>query len=137
MSMRALSEIAETLPRPISEDVIGYARSVQSALPEIFREARIPDDPNLGDRVVLLAGLKKLESILSSHFWTLDNSLRLMEEAKVRSVRIGQKEISRGSDYHQGLYEAIRELEEVFAKEDLSELLHLRSYSDMLSRLRV
>ena len=136
MSMHAVADIAQDLPRPIAAEVLGYARSVQSALPEIFQDAGISEDRELGDRLVLIAGFKKIRSLISSQFWTLDSSLHLMREADVAAVRIGSLEISRGSDYHRRLQEAVRELDQILADADVTELLEIRSYSELALRLR-
>ena len=136
MSIRALTEITEDLPHTIANDVMGYARSVQSAIPEIFRDARIREDRDLGDQLVFLAGIKKLYSLISSQYWTLDNSLHLMEQDDVSVVRIGSTEISRGSDYHRRLRVAVREFERLLADANMTELIEIRSYSELAQRLR-
>lgn len=132
MSMRALSRLAESLPPAIANDVIQYARSVQLSLPEIFRDARVREDPELGDQLVFLAGIRKLESAIASQYWILDNSLHLMKAESIDVVRIGSSEIAIGSDFHSGLQHVMRELEHILASEGVAEILMMRSYAEML-----
>lgn len=43
MSLERVAHFARELPPRLREDVIGYARSVQSALPEIFQDVGIAE----------------------------------------------------------------------------------------------
>ena len=79
------------------EDVIGYARSVDAALPEIFRDAGIAERPDLRDQLVLVAGAKKLHAICSSAFWILEHSLSGLKSADVQQIRMGGIYVARGS----------------------------------------
>ena len=62
MSYRELQETMKGLPWTIEEQVLGYARSVEDALPGIFQDAGRAFDRALGDKIVFLAGVKKLHS---------------------------------------------------------------------------
>lgn len=135
--MTALTQITDDLPAAIASDILGYARSVQAALPDIFRDARMRADTSIGDQLVFLAGMKKLESLVSSQFWTLENSLHAMAESGVEGVRVGPRTLSRGSDYHERLREMLLDLEQILAEAGLTELLAERSYSQIARQLRI
>jgi hypothetical protein len=47
MSLEYVRRLAEELPAPLRDQVVGYARSVEEAAPEIFRDANIDFDPQL------------------------------------------------------------------------------------------
>ena len=42
MSIERVAEFAPELPPKLRENVVGYARSVDTALPDVFRNARSP-----------------------------------------------------------------------------------------------
>jgi hypothetical protein len=86
MSLALVHEFAQELPPRLRESVIGYARSVQDAIPDISRDAEIRQDQGLADQLVFLAGIKKLHAICSGTFWILDNSLRSLSEAQARGA---------------------------------------------------
>jgi len=97
MSLELVEEFAQQLPFRLREDVIGYARSVQAAVPDIFREARMTLDQGLADQLVFVAGIKKLYAICSGTFWILDNSLHSLQQAQAYEIKVGSMRISRGS----------------------------------------
>ena len=136
MSLEKVNALAQELPPRLREDVVGYARSVQGALPEIFRDAKLAQEPGLGDQLVLLAGIKKLYAICSGTFWILDNSLRSLSEAQTYEVRIGSMRISHGSKEWVQLRDLLRDLEVILAEQGLLEMMLLNSYSGILHRLR-
>jgi len=52
MSIALVLEFAQELPPRLRESVIGYARSVEDALPDIFRDAELRPDQGLADQLV-------------------------------------------------------------------------------------
>ena len=134
--MNAVTQFVEDLPPPIATDVVGYARSVQAALPDIFRDAGMSIDQSIGDQLVFLAGVRKLESIVSSQYWILDNSLHFMAASDVRAVRYGPQVLSLGSDYYERLREAVGDLERLLVEAGLTEFLSERSHSQLARALR-
>jgi hypothetical protein len=89
MSLERVDEFAQFLPPRLREDVRAYARSVDSAAADIFREARMGFDQRLADQLVFVAGIKKLYAICSGTFWVLDNSLQSLQNAETYEVKIG------------------------------------------------
>jgi hypothetical protein len=65
MSLQAVEAIADELPTILRSDLIGYAKSVESALPEIFLQAHVTRSDKLADELIFIAGIKKLYSICS------------------------------------------------------------------------
>ncbi len=136
MSLQAVARIAAGLPRAIAEDVVGYARCVDASLSGIFHEAGIAYDEQTAQRVVFIAGLKKLRAIISMHFWTLDNSLHLIAKSGISSVRMGSLHVSQGSEYHLLLRAALDELEEILELHNLSEIIDHSNFADIARALR-
>ena len=136
MSLQLVQQFAQPLPPRLREDIVGYARSVQVALPDIFREAHMAEDEALGDQVVFLAGVKKLHAICSGTFWVLDNSLESLQAANTYQVRIGSLRISRQSREWQQLRDLLTELESILTIQGLEEIVQSSSYPDILRWLR-
>lgn len=136
MSLQQVEEFTEALPFRLKEDVLGYARSVQAAVTEIFREAGMRPDPALGDQLVFVAGVKKLHAICSSTFWILDNSLESLEQADAREVRVGTLRISRNSREYKQLRDLLGDIEIILAAQGLTKLVDVHSYAEILRLLR-
>ena len=136
MSLAMVYEFAQELPPRLREDVVGYARSVQSALPEIFREAEMAPNEALGDQLVFLAGVKKLHAICSSNYWILDNSLQSLQTADTFEVRMGSLRVSRGSREYMQLRALLDGLDLLLAEQRITDMVLLTSYPEILQRLR-
>lgn len=135
MSLELVMEFARELPPRLREDVVGYARSVQSALPDIFQGAGVAETRDLRDQLVFIAGVKKLYAICSSAFWILDNSLRGLERAEVRQVRLGGVFLSRGSREWTQLRDAVTAIEVVLQEQRILPFVYTPSYADILTAI--
>lgn len=135
MSLELVAEFARELPPRLREDVIGYARSVQSALPEIFQDAGVAETRDLRDRLVFIAGVKKLYAICTSAFWILDNSLRNLQRAEIQQVRLGSVFVARGSREWIQLRDAVMAIEAVLQDQRIGPWVHTPSYSAILTEL--
>jgi hypothetical protein len=135
VSLERVAAVVGQLPPKLREDVIGYARSVRSALPEIFREAGLAEDVRLGDELVFLAGIRKLHASCSAAFWVLDNSLASLREANVVNVRMGSRVYSRGSPEWRQLSELVTGLERLLDQARLLDLMYEPSYAAVLLEL--
>jgi hypothetical protein len=136
MSLELVYDFAQELPPRLREDVVGYARSVQSVLPDIFRDAEIAQDEALGNQLVFVAGIKKLYAICSSNFWILDNSLQSLRTADTFEVRMGSLRVSRGSREWIQLRELLGNLEALLSEQRIFDVVLLTSYPEILHRLR-
>ena len=135
MSLELVAEFARELPPRLREDVIGYARSVQSALPEIFQDAGVAEAPDLRDQLVFIAGVKKLYAICTSAFWILDNSLRSLQRAEIQQVRLGGVVVARGSREWIQLRDAVMAIETLLQDQRIGPWVHTPSYSAILTEL--
>jgi hypothetical protein len=125
MIPKVLQTTMEGLPWSLREQVIGYAKSVDDALPEIFREARRDFDRVLGDQIVFFAGVKKLYSIVGASYWTLDNSGKLLETLEVSSIRAGGLDLTRGGDLHHRLQALVNSFDKALEKDNVRQYLNL------------
>ena len=135
MSLERVSEFAQSLPPRLREEVVAYARSVDNAAADIFREARVQFDQRLADQLTFLAGIKKLYAISSGTFWILDNSLYSLQKADTYEVRIGSMRISRGSKEYEQLRTLLADLDELLVVQGLYDLVQVSSYVETLRRL--
>jgi hypothetical protein len=135
VSLEGVEDFARGLPPRVREDVLGYARSVQSALPEIFEEAGIGETPELRDQVVFIAGVKKLHAICSSTFWILENSLKGLQQAGIRQVRLGGLTVSRGSPIWTELRDTVAAVEAILAEQRMLQLVSAPSYAEIVREL--
>jgi hypothetical protein len=136
MSLQLVHDFAQPLPPRLREDIIGYARSVERALPDIFREANMAQDEQLAGQLVFLAGVKKLHAICSGTFWILDNSLESLQRVQANEVRVGSLRISRGSREWQRLRDLLTDLEIILVSQGIEEMVQTPSYAQILRRLR-
>ena len=136
MSLELVFQFTERLPFKIREEVLGYARSVEDALDEIFRDAEIKSDRELGDQLVFLAGVKKLHAVCTCTFWILENSLTSLQQSGTYQVRIGSLKISRNSREYKQLADLLNDLELLLSRHGLTDFVRLRSYAEILQALR-
>lgn len=117
------------LPYSMQEQVLGYARSVDSAFADIVSEVSGPladqDLEKHRSNLVLLSGIKKLLGIVSAAYWSLDNAASILEESGIKDISIGGRNYSRGSDIHATLYQVTRALEAALNAADIGDLQRL------------
>ena len=135
MMHQKVKELVSELPYRFREDILGYARSVQHALPEIFSNAHVKWNEDLAEQVIYIAGLKKFHSICSSIFWTLENSLHMLEQSEVSAVRIGSTYYNKQSEEYSELSTLINNLENLLFEHQIFEFIQIRSYTEILERL--
>lgn len=124
----------EGLPKSLSDQVVGYAASVERALPEIFRDAERKFDQDIANQLVFLAGVRKLHSIVASSYWTLDNSGALLHQFNTERIRVGRADYSRGGLFHQDLLELLEAFENVLSKYNISEYINT-SFTELVNIL--
>ncbi|MBZ0087146.1 MAG: hypothetical protein K8F33_03480 [Thermomonas sp.] len=136
MSIQALSEAITDLPYALSEQVLSYARSLDVAAPDIFKDAGVRFSRELADTLVFVAGLRKLLSIVDSNYWVIDNAGAILDRQQGQSsVRVGGTDLSRGSDYHQALATVRKELVELLSEHQLLQFTQKVPYVDVVREL--
>ena len=135
MSMNSLTRAIAGMPSGMADTVVSYARSVEIALPEIFRDAKRKYRKDVADQIVFLAGVKKLFSILDSTYWMLDNSSAILERQEINAIKVGSSDLSRnGEDYY--LIKNLRKsLVEILSEQRIYHLISERSYSNIIEQL--
>jgi hypothetical protein len=124
MSLKELQETIRGIPSTLETQVIGYAKSVNDVLPEIFEGAGRSFDSEIGDQLVFLAGIKKLHGIVASTYWTLDNSGRILEDLEVSTIRAGALDLSLGGKIHAQLKSLLDNLEKALEEAGIQQYLN-------------
>ena len=135
MSMQMVARFAEEMPTTLANDVIGYARSVRDALPQIFKEAHLAYRSDLAEQVVFIAGVKKLHALCTSYYWILENSIASLETTGVPALRMGSLAVSRDANFFLALQDLVRSLETILVDYGVQDLMDIRSYSELLQHL--
>lgn len=135
MSIRKVDEFAAKLPYSLRNQVIGYARSVATAAPSIFKDAGVEFDERIERKLIFVAGLRKFYSICAFQYWAVDNSLKIIERRAAPSIKMGSTYISRGSEDYLAFRSLLTELEEYLFENDLIELIKVSYYSDVIEIL--
>lgn len=131
MSLRYVNEFAPELPYALREQVLDYARSVEAASHDIFKEAEIELTDELRDQLVLVAAVRKLHAICSSSYWLLYSSTKLLGN-DVTGVRVGGTTFSRDSAHFHQLSTLFGDLETVLRDQGLSAEIIRRPYPQIL-----
>jgi hypothetical protein len=125
MSIALIRDMTENLPPLLREQVLGYAESVRIAAPVIAKDQGIELTQAFEDHITFLAGVKKLFSIVSSSYWSLDNSATLLARSDTFAITIAGRSFSRGSELHQQLHALIMDLEDALKESNVLSLVQL------------
>ena len=131
MSLEAVQRIVAELPLNLRNDLIGYARSVENALPQIYRDAEVDRTQRLDDRLILVAALKQLHGIVSGNYWLLEHSLEGLG-SDADAVQLGSSVIDRESSDMLEWQRAHLGLQELIDGLGLRQLVMMTSYADIL-----
>lgn len=123
--MRALDEFTSELPYAFREQVTGYARSVRDAADEICRDAGIAPSAAIRDQLLWLAAIRKLHALISSAFWTVDSSNRLLRQQAAGSPLVGATDYSNDSVMYSTLAALNRDIEALVGQLEIANLIRL------------
>lgn len=98
MSLDALRQVASNLPIVLRDQVNDYAVFVHEVSESIFSEMGIQPTAKQIDDFIFLAGIHRLWTLIDSQYWILDNSLTLLEQHEVHSIRIHSNVYEKRSD---------------------------------------
>jgi len=125
MSIQLLHETLEELPWALREQVISYAESVRSALPGIFIEAEVRYDKEKADKIIYLAGIKKLDALITSNQWVLKSATSLLSKHNDGKIKFGGSDYSREGDFFRNLHRLSLAIESALYKNGAKELLSM------------
>ena len=134
MAIEQLQAAVVALPYNLREQVLGYARSVDAAAPEIAREAGVVLTLYVRDQLAFIAGVRKLYAITASSYWAVDNAAQFLEQQDVAAVRVGRTDYSRGGQMHSGLRSTLEDFDRVVVQYDLRSNIDA-PYVDVVRRL--
>jgi hypothetical protein len=132
MSIERIEVLVAEFPQSFRDPVVGYAKSVKAALPEIFREADLRPDHALEDEVVFIAGIRKLYAIVSSTFWTLQKALSKLSDRDIPRVRIGGRAYSFDSPEYRQLQTLYDSLHDLLEEDNLLRFMRGMNYAALL-----
>lgn len=130
MSIALLRDMTEKLPPSLREQILGYAESVKIAAPAIAKDQGIELTQTFEDHITFLAGVRKLFSIVSSSYWSLDNSATLLARSDSPAITIAGRSFSRGSEPYQQIYTLLTDLENALREANVLSIVQL-SFSEM------
>ena len=119
----------------MADSVVSYARALEVALPDIFRDAQRKYRKDIADQIVFLAGVKKLFSIIDSTYWMLDNSSAILERQEISVIKVGSSDLSRSGKDYQLLKNLRQSLVEILSEQRIYHLVSERSYSNIIEQL--
>jgi len=125
MSLRDVEDLVADLPYALRIQIVGYARSVELAAPTILLEAGLQAAPSLIDQLTFLAGVRRLEAIVSSSYWTLYNANRLLGETDGGIPVVGSTEYSTTAPIYKRLRRLYNDLEEILEDQGLRAVLRM------------
>lgn len=132
MSFREVEEFADLLPYTLKEQVLGYARSVRDAMPEIVLEAGVEYSNEVADKIIYIAGLRKLYSICNSSYWALENTCYLLQESNVHNVRVGGTDMSKGSQFYNDLNSITKDIDSYLIDKGIKDEVVSLSYPNLI-----
>jgi len=130
MSINLLIDMTRELPPSLREQVLGYAESVRVAAPAIANDQGIELTKEFEDHITFFAGVRKLFSIVSSSYWSLDNSATLLAKSGTPAITIAGRSFSRGSELHQQLHALLNDIENALSEAQILSIVQL-SFSEM------
>ena len=136
MNINTIDEILSKCPYDIKEQIISYVRSVKYALPEIFSELNMSHDDKIEDKILLVAFLKKFYSIISTFYWTIDNSITSLSKDDIHSIKIGGSFYSMESTDYFLVKDLFYTINEFMKENDLIKFIEMPYYSDIIEMLK-
>jgi len=137
MNKSKLHSITSNLPYALEERVNGYVDSIIISMDSIFESAGIKFNEELANKIILIAGIKKLFDIINAAYWTLDNTATVLERNGTSSIRIGATSYSKGSKYYSDLFIMQDELKQILIDANIYDYVDYQSYSDIVKSLSV
>lgn len=122
VSKSLLHQAIEDLPRALRENILGYTSFVEDVVAERAATMDIKLDPEQRDRVVFLAGLLHLRSVVAGQLALVEVTLRGDTDRGVRGLRIAGEDLRPSSDYVHRMRQLRRELDELLLSAGFSQL---------------
>lgn len=136
MSMKALEETVDILPFALADQVLSYAKSVEAASPDIFRNAGIRQSQEVTNKLVFIAGVRKLFSIIDSNYWVIDNAGEILQREQDQGhIRVGGTDLSRGGEYYRELSNLREDFQSVISENNLEYYVSNVPYADVIKAL--
>lgn len=129
-----LSEILNLLPSSIREQVFGYVQSVQASFKDIAAQASVEPRKDLQNKLLLVAAIRKLHAVISSRYWLLNTSQRLLDNYDIAAIKLGGAFVGPQSNFNIELEMLLRDIESTFDTLGFNQYLQ-GSYEDVLTGL--
>jgi hypothetical protein len=129
-----LGPITAALPYSLREQIEGYVESVSQSQNEIFRDANVPFSAEIRDRLLFVAGVRRLFNITRSYYWLLDRSLQLLGD-DADALALGRARLRRGEGEMEALRKLVNKLEKALNESGFDETFRYESLSDVVAHL--
>ncbi|WP_338825148.1 hypothetical protein MHOCP_07020 [Moorella humiferrea] len=119
-----LKEILYELPSVMREEIEGYIQSIESNAPSIFEEIEVKHpSEDLVEQLIFYAGIRRIWTLLSTVYWTIDNSLVLMRNYDVTSIRVGTTIYGKKTEYYLRLRQLFQDFNTLLSQLGLKEIV--------------
>jgi len=133
MGKSELNEVIYLLPYTLKNEIGGYATSIELASTEIFLNAGIEKKQEILDKLIFLACIKRIWTIVSSQFWIVDNTLTLIShDSDFKEVKVGATIFSKTSDTYKQLKDLRDKFELLIHELELNEIVQSKTLVDIL-----
>lgn len=130
MSMKLLADTISDLPFSIREQILGYADSVRASAKDIANEAGVEYSQEFSNNLAYLSGIKKLYSLVSTSFWSLDNTSVLLSKSDISTITIAGRNYSKNSPVYAEIYALLNALDKKLFDLKIKEVMQL-PYSEL------
>lgn len=128
----ALKEILYELPSVMREEIEGYIQSIESNVPSIFEEIGVkhPSDEFV-EQLIFYAGIRRIWTLLSTVYWTIDNSLVLMRNYDVTSIRVGTTIYGKKTEYYLRVSQLFQDFDTLLSQLGLKDIIDARNLTEV------
>lgn len=132
----SLESVTSQLPFTLRQDIEGYARTLQDAETDIYRDADVSLKEVPSERFLLVTVVWRLYSQVEGQRWVVQNSLEVASEYSASGISAGRFRYSRGSEDVSEIRELHTSFERWLHNRDLDFLKLVDGPREILEALR-
>jgi hypothetical protein len=138
MSAEAFRHAIEELPSKLRDDLNGYVKSVEDAVPQILRDNDVPEAEwqRMYKLVPFVAGVRRLYGVVNGQYWLMQDALDFAERGNFKGFRYGSFSISADSEEYLRAKELNNALFKWLSDNRIAEVVSAPRLSDAIDILR-